>query len=387
MRSTILVCQALNNLLSYNMLMVVKSYTCGAQWRTCQCTEVDQQRRQEEINARRLQLNQEAEREAAELAEALATIERMEEEETRERLRLEEEERRREEEERRREEEEAREREIERTMRIAEKVGALRTDVVNSNRSQRTMLIARHESQAFELETAATSTKAAMEGERARLTSAFQSNLRRRMDVLARSQDAEIQSLTAKHEEEEDDTFLTLARHLKGKANRESREKSIMDRLKASQDTEVSALKETHKTAKESLESKAALEAQALEIGIDIQQRETKERQRDAIYTFAKLVIAERAWFDAVSPKRLQMVERYRDSLMNEREEPEDPAPEVVPQAALEPVELTYDIKGKAPVVQQEELPSLRPTLRQEAKKNWTKNKRVARQSPWAFMG
>src|SRR5947207_10872327 len=84
------------------------SYTCGARWYTCSCTEADQIRRQEEIETRRAERDQQVQREAAEVAAALAEIERMELREAQERAQREEERCRQEAERRRKEEDDDR---------------------------------------------------------------------------------------------------------------------------------------------------------------------------------------------------------------------------------------------------------------------------------------
>lgn len=54
------------------------SYTCGARWRTCACTEADQARREAEIAERLARFNAEVQAEEAEVREAIAAVERAE---------------------------------------------------------------------------------------------------------------------------------------------------------------------------------------------------------------------------------------------------------------------------------------------------------------------
>lgn len=54
------------------------SYTCGARWRTCTCTEADQARREAEIAERLARFNAEVQAEEAEVKEAIAAVERAE---------------------------------------------------------------------------------------------------------------------------------------------------------------------------------------------------------------------------------------------------------------------------------------------------------------------
>ncbi len=62
----------------YVSFLICRSYTCGAQWRTCACTEADQSRREREIAARlaRFEADQRAEEE--EIRAAIAAVEEAE---------------------------------------------------------------------------------------------------------------------------------------------------------------------------------------------------------------------------------------------------------------------------------------------------------------------
>lgn len=56
----------------------MSSYTCGARWRTCTCTEADQTRRENEIEQRLARFNAELRAEEAEVRAAILAVERAE---------------------------------------------------------------------------------------------------------------------------------------------------------------------------------------------------------------------------------------------------------------------------------------------------------------------
>lgn len=58
--------------------LTISSYTCGARWRTCECTEADQALREAEIAERLAAFNAELHAEEAEVREAIAAVERAE---------------------------------------------------------------------------------------------------------------------------------------------------------------------------------------------------------------------------------------------------------------------------------------------------------------------
>ncbi|EEP77778.1 predicted protein [Uncinocarpus reesii 1704] len=301
-------------------------YTCGAVWRTCSCTEEDQRRREEHLLARRLETFDHAQREAQELADAIAEIERLEQLETEERIRREEreaEERARQEAERaraeearrRREEEEAREREAQRLMAIAELIRNLRLTLDRINESQQKMLNMRHETDALLLHSKIQDEKKQFDEKRQRLELALQSNVKKRTDALSATHETEIAEMTSKHEDEEDETFISISRHLKNRPNREERERSIMDKLKAAQDRELASLQKTHKEAMEELEHTASIEASSLEAGL------AKESQLACPSVANRQILAQditidRHWFQAVTKKRADLLELHRQRLV-----------------------------------------------------------------------
>ncbi|OAX85605.1 hypothetical protein ACJ72_00019 [Emergomyces africanus] len=310
-------------------------YTCGTRWRTCDCTEDDQRRRQNEIETRRLQRDYQAEREAAEIAEAIAQIERMEREEAMERQR-------REEEQRFQEEAEARENEVKRMMYIADRLRGLRTALSNVNEFQQSQLNKRHEMAARNLQSRTMAGTSEVEQQRAKLLEGLRTNQRQRMDQLMAAQTAEVDNMTARHEEEEDDTFLTVTRHLKGKSNRESREKSILAKLEAAQENEMQDLQKSHQLARLNQEQTNALELAALEAGLARDSTSTHEAELDTVFKLAQMVIIDRSWLTAAVEKRWTMLDEYRVRLIDTGVDIEElPAVEVVPNS----VELPGDSK------------------------------------------
>ncbi|KAL9126829.1 MAG: hypothetical protein Q9217_004180 [Psora testacea] len=117
-----------------------RSYTCGAVWRTCQCTEADQRRREEQLQAARIQREAEARAEEEEVRRAVAVVEEAERllreereaEEAREQERLQ------------REAEELMQREFERVERIGERFAELRAILDHVGLQQKEAIEKRH---------------------------------------------------------------------------------------------------------------------------------------------------------------------------------------------------------------------------------------------------
>ncbi|WEW59383.1 hypothetical protein PRK78_004854 [Emydomyces testavorans] len=294
-------------------------YTCGAPWRTCQCTDDDQRRREEQLQAQRLKRNETTEIDAGELAKRLADIKRLEQLETEERIRQEkqeaEERARQQEEQRRREEEEARERETQRMLLITETIRKLRLALARINKSQQTMLTMRHYINAGSLQSKLQDEEKRFGKTQQQLQTALQANVKKRTDALVSAQEAQMQELISKQEDEEDETFISMSRHLKNKPNREEREKSILDKLKASQARELASLQESHREAMEELEFKSSIELKSLEVGLTKYAQEACPSVR-RYFEYIREIMIDRQWFHVVTKKRSDLLELHRMRLI-----------------------------------------------------------------------
>ncbi|KAK2737331.1 hypothetical protein FQN55_001169 [Onygenales sp. PD_40] len=337
-------------------------YTCGVRWRTCSCTETDQQQRQAEIETRRLQRDTEAANEAAEIAAAIAQIERMVREEAAERERLEAEQRRI-------EEEEARDREFKRMMSIADKIRILRTALTNVNNTQLTMILTRHERVALDLHNKTMSGTADFDTGRERLITGLRANQRQRMDILAAAHQAELDELSTRHEDEEDDTFLTISRHLKNNQNRDARQKRIIDKLKAQHDAERQDMLHAHNTATADLDNNNSLELKALEAGLASSYHASREASLDMACKLSQKIVIDRSWFSVVFDKRWEMLEQYRVKLIASEVDIDE-----LPIVETLPTELVGDVPVVAvvpPAMVSEEQPPMSPvpSVRSEDRK------------------
>lgn len=325
----------IHHFVSTDQTDTICSYTCAARWHTCDCTEDDHRRRQTEIEARRLQRDRQIQKEAAEIAEALAQIERMEREEAMERER-------RGQEQRRKEEEELRDKEMKRMMHIAATLRGLRTALSSINKYQQTLLNKRHEKTAHSLHSRTTAGTSVVEQQRDKLLEGIRTNQKQRMDQLIVSQKAEFDSMIARHEEEEDDTLLTVSRHLKRKTNRESREKAILDKLEASQESERRGLEQSHRQAILTQEQNNNLELKALEAGLARDYTSTRETELDTS-KLTQMVLIDRSWFTAAVEKRWMMLDEYRFRLIDKGADIEElAAVEVVPDSVELPADSEF---------------------------------------------
>ena len=315
----------------------MNSSTCGVKYGSCGCAGGDLYLQEQEQWMQHMLEDEQSQRQAAEIAEAMEEIKLMEQQALEEKRRIEAEHRQMEEEHRRYKEEESRLKVLRQIEAVDNAMRTLREELYRINRLQQHRIAERHRVGAQGLHCKAICDQTSWEERRENLTHALDTNIRQRMRVLEDSQTSEFQSLISRQEEEEDDTFLSVSRHLKGRSNRQEREQAIMEKLKAEQEAEQTSLRKSHEEAAQDLEFKANLEKSALESGLDFEREEIHSEASVATRDLGQEVIADRQWFDAVVEKRALMLEQYRTDLLEGHkdiptfEEPKTPVDEPLP--------------------------------------------------------
>ncbi|KAI4186579.1 MAG: hypothetical protein L6R41_003395 [Letrouitia leprolyta] len=214
--------------------MISLSYTCGAQWRTCACTEDDQARRTLQIRENLAKQEAEAQAEEEEIRAAIAAVEEAERqaaEERRERERQEEEARA----------EEARQiavREFERVEKINQKFDRLRKILIHIHSQQSEVLTQRHAKQMKEIETKETELEATfaeskdIQKDRARIVSETESQIQE----LRKKHTAQLIQTRSRHRKDEDDCLLIFSGETEG--NHTPDPGSILEALLSAQELE-----------------------------------------------------------------------------------------------------------------------------------------------------
>ncbi|OAL64067.1 IBR domain containing protein [Trichophyton rubrum] len=207
--------------------------------------------------------------------------------------------------------------EMKRLISIANQIQRLQAELAKINKIQQSMIINRHQDSAQQIQVAAVSKQVEFDQTRVKLEKAYESNFKLRKGALEAQQSATKLELRTRQEEDEDDNFVQMQRHLKGKPNREEREKVILDKLNASHRREQDALEKTHKEELSELEYHGSLESSALQSGI---MKKLGDLQRETNYTLYELsstVISDRRWFKIAVEKRYGLLEEHRMFLIN----------------------------------------------------------------------
>ncbi|KAM5442723.1 hypothetical protein MferCBS31731_002106 [Microsporum ferrugineum] len=288
---------------------------CGARGGTCGCTHSGQHGAKPRADSETIHS------ERARLAAIIAENERTERREVEERLRKENAQKLQDEEGQRRQDEGRRrvqhDKEIKRLISIANQIQRLQGELAKINKIQQSMIINRHQDSAQRIQLAAASKQVDFDQMRVKLEKAYESNFKLRKRALEAEQSARSLELLTRQEEDEDDNFVQMQRHLKGKPNREEREKVILDKLNASHKREQDTLDKTHKDQIGELEYHGSLESSALQSGIMKKLGDLQRETNHTLYELSSTVISDRRWFKIAIEKRYGLLEEHRMVLIN----------------------------------------------------------------------
>ena len=201
--------------------------------------------------------------------------------------------------------------EIQRMKAIETAVNNLRGELYRINKMQQHRISERHRTDAESLHCGILNNLTGWEQKRERLRRALDVNIQQRKDVLEKYHEVEQQRLLSRHDEEVDDALVAMTKHLRCRENRQERERSILGKLKASQELELAALSNHYEDARDGLEFRSDLERKALEAGIIVEQSRIRYRHSKSVEESHQRIMFDRRWFEAVIEQRNLMVERY----------------------------------------------------------------------------
>ncbi|ERF69518.1 hypothetical protein EPUS_01847 [Endocarpon pusillum Z07020] len=268
--------------------------------------------------------------EEEDLARAVSAIEEMERREAEERQRREEYQRTSEAKERRRrqhlerleaekrrieQEEATRRREQAIRKSLTERFDYLQGALLEIQQFQQSSLISRHNSEITSIIEEAEHERAVQKAESDSLHMKLDSNSTLRRNILQSAHMAAVSKLTSEHEAEEDDTFLSMQTHLRGKPNQESRLNTVLDKLRQRQKVEMDILVCSQKAETTGLAENVAVERKALVLGYEVQSVIQNHKFRESGITLKKTVLAERKWFEVIAERRRVMMQELQRRL------------------------------------------------------------------------
>lgn len=323
-------------------------YVCGSRWRTCRCTEVDEQNRQTELRQQRLARTADRREEEEEVRRAIEAVEAIERREADARslqglLRAAEleAERAREEEllarlEDERQQEEQR-RETERYEAEIQLRGVLQLSLTEENEaivdSLQAIMDAQHilfDDKHGRLEQACLSAWTATTAEHHERANILQANIdrnieRRKTSLLAKH---EIQAaeLEAHLEEEEDAMFMQIQMHLKGKSNSDSRKTKMQAALRVSHNEARDKMETKKRLELERLQASAQMEKDCIQRSIETKSNRSQHSHEARLQAIVFEAAVERMWFLSVNQRRVEMVNEHIATTISDFEAGREPS-------------------------------------------------------------
>lgn len=306
-------------------------YICCSKWGSCGCTELDMERKRAKLRAAKARRDQERRREEEEVAEAVRRIEEMErkEEERRAEEAREREEMARQEKERIAEEErEAKAREESEKLRredlkrhLLEKMMLLADKFNLIVQFQQQTLIERHCGEEKELELPQEEAERPHSNLAVTMLAQMEANIEKRRTTLRAKQEKEMADLKAKHDAADDDFFMQVQVHLRGKLNREEREEKMRHEFKNLQEEELERLQQKQEEQWSDLDQYAQMEKRGVELFIKSNAEDVKKERAAKANEIVAKITAERKWFEIVSKRRRNMLERHGRLTLEEFEQ------------------------------------------------------------------
>ena len=190
--------------------------------------------------------------------------------------------------------------------RMIEFQGLLRTII----QEQQLALIERHEKEWTQLSHANEQATCQEQETATSMLDRIEANVARRRKDLSEKHDRDHAALADKHEHGEDDFFLQLQIHLRGRANREEREMTMKKEFQKAQQEERNELEHKQKKESDKLERDAEMERKGVQLYAETVGNGQHDRQHKEQH-LASIIAIERKWFEVVSSRRRAMLQRH----------------------------------------------------------------------------
>ena len=264
--------------------------------------------------------NLENEREAREIAAAIAAVEEHE------RRAAEEAERRQliqeiEEERRRREEEERIERHNHAVITSIDARHASLTKILTqTNELQQHAINERHSEEAIQLLVSQKQSLEKLEGDSSCLMDMLDKNMSVREERMNKIHTESLAKTKVDHEEQEDETFISLQIHLRGKPNRAARMEIMMGKLRDEHTVELAGMERRHAEEKKRFQERCIIEKQALKTGLDVRRDVEAAAEESAKREMIDRVLADRWWVEEAATRRLELLENWKQITLEKGE-------------------------------------------------------------------
>ncbi|KAI9933420.1 hypothetical protein MW887_007893 [Aspergillus wentii] len=210
-------------------------------------------------------------------------------------------------------------RESHRRLEIDERARILGEFLSEINRLQQERLIHRQREEVYVFLSQQKAEGERLDRERRQVMEKHQWSIETRFQRLVAAQKADIQNMELEHKEEEDSLIVRFPRLYRGlpTAEAEYRESAVLAKLRGMQREEKLRLIEDHQQALADNKKETSIERGALESALKMQWRTEQKLVKAALRSLVQTCVYDRFWFDQVVAKREDLLEKYRQDLIN----------------------------------------------------------------------
>ncbi|OAL30792.1 hypothetical protein AYO22_01412 [Fonsecaea multimorphosa] len=145
----------------------------------------------------------------------------------------------------------------------------------------------------------------------------MESNIAKRTTTIKERHNMELEAFTVEQQELEDDMFLEIQLHLRGKQDKEARERRLQERFQRQREERHQEMLSRHRSESEALQANATMELQGLRLTNESKMARLEHRSRVDFETLCVGVAADRAWFDFLAERRQNMVDANRRLMLD----------------------------------------------------------------------
>ncbi len=161
--------------------------------------------------------------------------------------------------------------------------------------------------------------------ENGELLNTMESNINKRTASIGERHQSEVDAFNAEQQDLEDDMFLEIQMHLRGKQDKDVREKRLQDKFLAQRQEKLAELGTRHRSQAEALQANAAMELQGVRLANDAKMARLEHKYRVDLEALVTDVGADRAWFRFLSERQQRMVLANNRLMLAALEEGRDP--------------------------------------------------------------
>lgn len=143
-------------------------------------------------------------------------------------------------------------------------------------------------------------------------------NLEKKLEKIKNAYEDEKVKMLAEHEQHEDDMFIQIQLHLRGKPNKEAREQRLHAELCLQQASQTSNLDQENERMLRVARSSAEREAEILSCAMQTKAARMRSQYDNNIAQLVEEVGIERHWFHLVTARRVEMVKEHNRLVIEE---------------------------------------------------------------------